>query len=230
VGCWFGAFLGQTTLAAAWTAFGPGPPIWRLPLSLIWVGVLFTAWELNIRENHNGADGAGGAMGICMLTQWLLLQVPFWVLVLAFRVRMAREDEVKSSIQPRLGQFSVGELIVAVTIIGVALCVARIAVPILAAGLDRIGEPPLYRFLSWVAIVTSPPLVLAALTPRRPVRATLLVLFLIGAIGVGTFWERSIMRLYGEDVPLPFGWMNTWTALWIRAFVLAARWSGWRLQ
>ena len=40
IGFFFGTFFGQTTLAAAWAALGPGPFRWRLPLSLVWVTML----------------------------------------------------------------------------------------------------------------------------------------------------------------------------------------------
>lgn len=226
VGCIFGTMFGQTTFASAWAAFGPLPLIWRLPLSLIWVAILFTAWELNLRENRNGADGAGGVMGAFLLGNWLLLQIPFWVIALGWRIRMEPAEELIQSDQSRPGQFSIAELIIAVAIVGVAFCVGRFVVPILELGNRRVGEWPLYRFLSLAGMALSLPLLLTSMMSRRPMRGTLVVLLMIAVV---TFWEPSIMRFFGEHVPLKFGWINAWTAAWVLAFVLVARLSGYRL-
>lgn len=43
IGATIGTILGQTTLASAWTAVGPGPLLWRLPLALAWCAVLIVA-------------------------------------------------------------------------------------------------------------------------------------------------------------------------------------------
>ena len=40
IGYFVGTLFGHATLAATWTAFGPLPLVWRLPLSIGWVAAL----------------------------------------------------------------------------------------------------------------------------------------------------------------------------------------------
>ena len=92
IGYFLGSLFGHATLAAAWMAFGPGPIIWRGPLSFVWVLMLPPAIGISLRL-HGGAEEAAVIWGACLLGQWLLLQFPFWGLALGLGLRL-RQIEV----------------------------------------------------------------------------------------------------------------------------------------
>jgi hypothetical protein len=62
LGCVFGTMFAHTTMASAWTAFGPAALVWRLPLSLLWVVMLAAALGINVAIN-GGPDEAPLVVG-----------------------------------------------------------------------------------------------------------------------------------------------------------------------
>jgi len=52
-----GTMIGQTTLAAAWTALGPLPLRWRLPLAAGWLVALVIAFGANIARHAPNESG-----------------------------------------------------------------------------------------------------------------------------------------------------------------------------
>src|SRR5688572_27111272 len=64
-GYFIGSLFAHTTLASAWTAFGPAPLAWRLPISLTWVFLLGTAIGINVGVNggpHEAVFVVGGSL------------------------------------------------------------------------------------------------------------------------------------------------------------------------
>src|SRR3954468_17813278 len=75
IGFIVGTMFGQTTLASAWTALGPLPLLWRLPLSLCWIAILLIALLVNLAVHSNPNDiEILLVLGACLTGQWLLVQ------------------------------------------------------------------------------------------------------------------------------------------------------------
>jgi hypothetical protein len=191
LGYFFGSLFAHATLSAAWTAFGPGTLIWRLPLSLVWVASLPIAIAINVGLNGGPRDGPV-VLGACLLAQWLVLQLPFWGLALGFRINLRHADEIKPGFDPRQWQFGIRQLIIITAIVGVVFGIGRLVVTNLGAHFSVLqGEGPILMFLAGAAVVMTLPLLLAALMRRMAIPAVLLVLALIGA---ATMWELPLLQ------------------------------------
>jgi hypothetical protein len=228
IGALYGAMFGQTTVAGAWAVFGPGPLIWRLPLSLLWIALLAGGWEFNVSWKPGlGTEGVGGVMGTCLLVQWLVLQVLLWPAALG-GVRLTYRGDAGQKPERRAGQFSLLHLLGLMVIAGIGITIGRLLQPVFVAGYHRVGEWPIYRALSLGAIVMNLPLLIASLLPRWSIPATLLALV---PIGLATFWEPYFLNLVGESILSNRLLLSTngLTALWVLAFAAAVRLSGYRL-
>jgi hypothetical protein len=230
LGFLFGTLFAHTTLAAAWTAFGPGPLIWRLPCSLIWVALLAVALAINISLHRGPSIEAVVVIGLCLLVQWTLLQFPLWGLVIVFGLHLRHMDEARSGFDPRERQFGIRQLIIVTTIVGAALGLGRLVV-------TRFGQPlslssrdaPIFFFLGVAAVALTLPLILAVLMRRLTLLGTLLVLVLIGVM---TAWELPLLRaLHSGPGPQTedFIAINAFTALIVLMVLAAVRMSGYSL-
>lgn len=186
LGYFLGSLFAHATLAAAWTAYGPLPLLWRLPLSLAWIGSLFIAVSINIGLN-GGPTGAVYVVGGCLLGQWVLLQIPLWALVLGMRLRLRHVDHDLEHRDSGQRQFSIRQLLVITAITAVVLSIGRVFVDNIPVG----RETPIFIFLAVAAIVTTLPLLLAALMKRMAVAGVLSALVLIGVV---TAWELPLLR------------------------------------
>jgi hypothetical protein len=194
LGFFFGSLFAHTTLAAAWTALGPAPLVWRLPLSLVWVFCLAVAIQINILI-HGGPDGGAILVGACLFGQWLLMQIPLWTIALTFGAHLRHDDCLQAPFDPRERQFGIQQLIVVTTIVAVVFACGRLAVPQLAEHLRFTkGEAPIFVFLGAAAIVLTLPLLLAGLMRYYSTAAVVIVLVLIG---FATAWEMPLLRLFG---------------------------------
>src|SRR5262245_42364286 len=88
IGFIFGTMFGQATLASAWTAIGPLPLLWRLPLSLGWIASLVIAFLLNVAFHSPPSVEIALIMSICTVGQWLVVQIPFWGLAVGYGLRL----------------------------------------------------------------------------------------------------------------------------------------------
>jgi hypothetical protein len=223
LGYFFGSLFGQATLAAAWSAWGPGRVVWRIPLSLIWVVSLAVAIGINV-ELNGGPNEAPIVLGGCLLGQWLLLQIPFWGLAVGVGLQLIDADEGAETFDPRHWQFGIRELIIITALVSVVLGVGRLVVPI--AFNDSSREIPIFVFLMLAAIVLTLPLLLAALMRRMAVRGVLLALALIGAASLIELpLLRSFHRGPGPQA-LDFVAINAFTAAMILAVASVVRLNG----
>jgi hypothetical protein len=226
IGFFFGTFLGQTTLAAAWAALGPGPLRWRMPLSLVWVAMLPVAVAINVGI-HGGPDDAAFVIAGCLFGQWLIVQLPLWGLAMGYGLRLRHVDDRESMQDRRELQFSIRHLLVIMTIVGVIFGVGRILVTRLGLPFRFDPEAPVYVFLAVAAVGLTLPLLLAGLLPRRAIPAVLLVLTLIG---VATAWEPALFLVILADRGGPetahFAWINAFTAATILLGVAILRLNG----
>ena len=229
MGFFFGTMFGQTTIASAWTAFGPAPLIWRLPLSFLWVVMLAVSIGINVGMNGGPRD-AMVVMGGCLTSQWFLVQLPLWGLAMGYGLRLRHRDDASVASDPRERQFGIRQLLIITTIVAVVFGIGRLIVPNLKFGSS--GEPAVLAFLAVAAIVITLPVLIAALLPRFALPATLLTLLLVG---LQTAWEMPMFRSTGAGRMggphvLHFIWINVCTTAWLLALVLAVRWNGYTLS
>jgi hypothetical protein len=230
-----GAFFGQTTLASAWAALGPGPLRWRLPLSLVWVALLPLVLVINIAIHHPGEGeiamvivGVGG----CLLGQWLVVQLPLWTLALGYGLRLRHVDDAEDRHDQRERQFGIRHLMVITAIVGVIFGVGRIVVSWQGESFRPESDVLVFVFLGAAAIALTLPLLLAGLLPRRAVLAVLVVL---GLIGVATVWELTLLHAVPGAPPGGPGFgdligINAFTAATILAAVAVVRLNGYGVQ
>jgi hypothetical protein len=150
IGFFFGSLFAHTTLAAAWTAFGPAPLVWRLPLSLVWVFGLAIAIQVNLVLN-GGPDEGAVLVGACLFGQWLLLQVPLWTIALAFGAHLRHSDHLQAGFDPRERQFGIRQLII---VLGVAAIVQTLPL-LLAALMRRFAIPGVLVVLVLIGFATA---------------------------------------------------------------------------
>jgi hypothetical protein len=227
MGYLFGTLFGHTTLAAAWTAFGPLPLRKRLTLSLIWLLAIPVAMVCNVSYG-GGPDEAIVAMAACMVGQFVFLQLPFWGLIQRYRLQLQYCEAAAQKPDPHNIQFGIKELMIFTTIVALVLGVGRLAVTYLPPYLNLRDITPVVIFLAVAAIVMTLPLILAALLPRFAIPAVGVVLILIGLF---TAWEMPLLsRFYrgpGLDTQLLVA-INGFTSAWILSVVLIVRISGYR--
>ncbi|HEX5103270.1 MAG TPA: hypothetical protein VFV87_05640 [Pirellulaceae bacterium] len=225
VGLFWGTMFGHTTLAAAWAAFGPGPLLVRLPLSLFWVAMLPVAVAINLSVN-SGPGQMAVPIGICLLGQWLALQFPLWGLALWLRLRLQCRGELERNPGREALQFTIRQLVVVTAVVGVIFGVGRVLLPVVAQNYAQIT---IFALLCAAAIVLTLPLVLAALLHRFAVPGVLLVLALIAA---ATAWESPAMQAMDGTSSVPpelLAAINAGTALMILAVLAIVRMCGYSL-
>ena len=229
LGYFLGSLFGHTTLAATWTAFGPGRLVWRLPLSLIWVASLAAAIAINVGLN-GGPREAFVVIGACLLVQWVLLQFPLWGLALGYGIRLRHFEEADRGFNHREHQFGIRQLMIVTTIVAVIFGIGRVAVGQLGEHLNLgRGEAPIFIFLAVAAIVFTLPLLLAALMRQLAVPGVLLTLALIG---VATASELPLLKaLHSGPGPKAgdFIAINAFTAAFTLAIAVIVRLNGYSL-
>lgn len=206
IGAILGTISGHTTLAAAWTALGPGPLRWRLPLALAWCILLIVALAAGL----NGPPAEiVVTLAACVAGQWLALQAPLWFLSASYGLQIHyRGMETETSIRPL--QFGTRQLMIVTAILAVLLGVGRA----LVTTIDASSEVFAFIFLAVAGILMSLPLLLACLLPRWAVRSVLILLALIAA---ATWGEYPLLQELGGDGPefWHFMWINFFQSAWI---------------
>lgn len=231
IGVLFGTLFGQTTLAAAWTAWGPWALVYRAPLSLVWVGLLTLSLAVQASLNYGPPAEAILFFGGCLLGQWLALQGPLWGLAILCGLRLRRPEDEQHPPDPRERQFGIRQLMIFTAIVGVLLGLGRIVVGQLGPRImpDNSRDMAVIVFLAAAAVAVTLPLLLAALLPRLAVPAVLLVLILIG---LATAWELPLLDVFDRHSgpeTMHFVWINAITSGWILIFAIAVRLNGYRL-
>jgi hypothetical protein len=226
IGFFLGSVFGHTTLAAAWAALGPGRIAWRIRLSLVWFVMLQVAIGINL-EIHND-PAATVVINACLLSQWLIVQLPLWVLASGYGLRLQHVDDWQEKHDRPTRQFGLRHLMFVTAIVGGIFGAGRILLGWLghSSGLHRLAQ--IFIFLAAAAVILTLPLLLAGLLSRRAVPAVLLILLLIG---IATAWEVTLLQML-PGVAEP-GWrtghfvsINAFTAATILAGVLLLRLNG----
>jgi hypothetical protein len=232
VGYLIGTMFGQTTLASAWTALGPLPLLWRLPLSLGWVSALSILFVVNTTIHGNGPDAQFGLiLAICLAGQWLLVQCPLWVLVVLYGIRLRHVSDPPETIRDR--QFGIRQVMILTAIVAVVLGACRWAAAASAQAFSNTdwNEVIILAFLAAAGIAMTLPLLVAALLPRYWWLAIAVVLALIAC---GTWYELPLMQIAGGRGGGPDIWhlvfINGFQSAWILAVVALVRLCGYSIQ
>lgn len=219
--------LGQATIASAWVPLGPGRPLWRVLASVGWTvsQVIVFGLQAAVRSEFIGVQFLV-MMGLCLLVQWFLVQIPLWGLVASHGLSVHYRSADSQLGGQRPMQFGIRQLMVVTLVVGILLGLGRMIMTSLPLGPGAIWA--IFVFLGVAATVMSLPLLLAALLPRYAVPAVLVVLVLAG---VATMWEAPLSKVLGADGPSQdeFIWINTFTFLWVLVFPTAARLCGYEL-
>src|SRR5688500_6078532 len=88
-----GTLFGQTSVLAAWSAFGPLPWYVRLPLAVVWLVLLLVAVVINMTL-HGGPEEILLLLFACLVGQWLVMQVPLWALALSYGLALRHRSEI----------------------------------------------------------------------------------------------------------------------------------------
>ena len=228
LGYLFGTAFSHASLASAWTAFGPAPLVWRLPLSLIWLTMIPLAVAINVGL-HGGPDAAAPVLALCACGQWLIIQVPLWGLAIGYGLKLRHQEDADYGFDPRQWQFGIRQLMIITAVVAIALGIGRLVFTHLGDRINLRGEVPVFIFLAVAAVGITLPLLLAALLQRGSVPGTLLVLVVIG---LATAFELPLLRRVhagpGPQVGHLIG-INAFTAGWILVVAVMVRLNGFRL-
>lgn len=227
IGNLIGTIFAHGTLAAAWSAFGPGPLAVRVPLSLLWVASLPVAVAINIGI-QGGPNDAPLMLGVCVLAQWLIMQIPLWAMALLMGIRIHYRGDLPTATAATEMQFGIRQLLVLTAIVAAILGAGRLFVAWFGAQLTAGGESLAFLFLAAAAILMTLPLLLALLLPRLAAPATLAVLLLTALATAG---ERPLFAKIGGNGPdfWHFVWINAFQTFWVVIVIAALRLSGYGL-
>jgi hypothetical protein len=185
-----GTLFGVTTVAAAWTAFGPARFLWRLPLSLVLVTSQAGAIAIN-GSLYGAPEGEFFVVGLVLLSQWLLLQFPLWGIAIGFGVHLVHASE--SDVNPSQRQFGIRQLMIVTAIVGVLFGIGRAILPYLIGTVDFFQEiVPVLTFLIFAEVVLTLPVVVAVLLRRHMMPGIAIAL---GLFGIGTACEVPLMQI-----------------------------------
>ncbi len=232
VGYLIGTMFGQATLASAWTALGPLPLLWRLPLSLAWIAVLSISFVANIATHGNGPNiDFALTLAVCLAGQWVLVQCPLWGLAIVNGIRLRHATDPPDTAGDR--QFGIRQVMILTAIVALVLGACRWVV---AASADAFSgtswsEVLVLVFLAAAGIIMTLPLLAAALLPRY---SWLAVAGVLALIAWGTWYELPLLAIAGGRGGGPDIWhlvfINGVQAAWILAVVGILRLCGYSIQ
>jgi len=229
LGYLFGTTFGHASMAAALTAFGPLRLVWRLPLSLLWLLSLAGAFYCNVLW-YRGPDEIPGTIAACLAGQFLALQIPFWGLAIGYGLRLRHCENTVPSTHRRELQFGIRELMIITAVVAAIFGAGRLAIAVAPSLAPQMGrETPIFIFLAAAAVMTSIPLVLAALLPRLALAAVILAMIFMS---LATVSEVPLLSNFhtgpGPDIYHIIA-INAFTAAWILSLAVILRISGYRL-
>ena len=233
IGIVLGLLFGHATLAAGWTAFGPGPLLVRLPLSLVWLAGCVLAFTINVFWYGGGPDLAFATVfSVCLLAQWMIVQAILWALAIGYGWRLRHKHATHQGGSYRERQFGIRQLMILTAIVAVVLGIGRLVITNLPATIDSGRDTVILIFLGVAAIVMTLPLLLAALLHRYWLPAVLVTSLLVA---LATAFELPLLNQFiagagGGPDALHLIYINLFTSLWILVFVLAVRLCGYGIS
>ncbi|UUO05337.1 hypothetical protein M4951_18385 [Blastopirellula sp. J2-11] len=228
MGYFLGSLSAQVTLAAAWAALGPTSPARRMILSIGWVLSLWGAVGITMSINSGPNEIMEMVVvGVLLLVQWLLVQLPLWGLALGLNVQLRHRDDTHHDARAVELRFSLRHLFIIMSIAGLFLGIGRLVVPLIDLSGRR--EIPIFVFLAVAGVVMTFPLLVATLMQRMALPCALLSLMFVGGATVA---ELPLYQQLGGSRPAAgaFIAINTFTAIVVLSFAAAVRLNGFSLQ
>lgn len=159
-----GVAFAQVALLAVWTTFAPGRMLTRTLSGFggtIFVGVALLA-------TFGGGPGSWLFLP-SVLVQWLVVQIPMWIVRLSFDWRICWPGEELIPASRRDVQFGIGQLMVWTALVGMTLGVFRLLVPEdwLTSNRNPPGVLITFTCLTVFNCLLAWPVVWSTLAPRR---------------------------------------------------------------
>ena len=226
IGYLLGSLSAQVTLAAAWAALAPSPLARRLIVSVGWIFSLWVA--VGISMAISSAPGSIMlVVGVLLIVQWLLLQLPLWSLVLGLNLQLRHYEEADVEARTVDLRFGVRHLFIIMSIAGLLLGAGRVLVPLIDMSGGR--DIPIFVFLAVAGVVMTFPLLIATLMQRMALPGALLSLMFVGVATVG---EIPLFQQLGGRGPNAYHFIaiNTVSAAVVLVITAAVRLNGYSLQ
>ncbi|GAA4440231.1 hypothetical protein [Bremerella cremea] len=159
--------------------------------------MLLVAVGVNVSINSGPSDGVFG-VGIWMFVQWLLLQLPLWMLNagLGFHLRYRDDNDAESNVNSI--RFGLRDLLITMAIVGVLLGIGRLLVSTIE--MNRGSELYIFIFLGVAGVIMTFPLVVAPLMQRMALPGVAMALVFMGAATVGELFTFEQIGGPGPDV------------------------------
>lgn len=235
---WMGMIGGQAAVHSIWCVFAPHPWVRRflagaLAASAAFVGFVIppVLFDVLLGRHWHLAVGRELAVSLLCLPLFLLAaQTPLWIMRFWFRWRIVRRDaEAADHVEP----LRIGGLLVATTIVSIALGAARVSQSLLgrSGSSNMVGLVFSALVIVVISAMTVLPAVLACLRARRLPRALGLALVAIAAVPAGFVFLG--VNLFGQRVPwqivFPLSALAGFYFVYLTAPLLLARRRGCRL-
>lgn len=226
LGYFLGSLSASATLAAAWSALGPGPVIWRLPLSIAWVCMLLVAVGINISINSGPSNGVF-VVGTWLFVQWLLLQLPLWTLNAGLGFHLRYHEDANAESDAASVRFGLRDLLITMAIVGVLLGIIRA----LVSGVQMASgsELPIFIFLGVAGMIMTFPLVVAPLMQRMALPGVALAILFMCAATYGELISFEQIAGPGPSIE-DFIAINATSAIVILLVAGVVRLSGYSLR
>jgi hypothetical protein len=228
VGYVLGTIYGQSLVAAAWVALGPGQLWARSLASLGWIVLQIVAVAIQTAA-HRGPDDVLEILAISALVLWIAAQVPLWTFAWWFGCFLRPVQEASPATDAlRDHQFGIRQLMIVTAVVSVVLGLGRVAILNDWFQLESNHETATFAFLLLAAAVMMLPLIFAAFLRRHAVLAVLFVLLLIAGLTAAELpLHDSLVSRPGPNA-WHLIWINAFTTFWVLLFVVTARLCGWR--
>lgn len=217
------AQFSQVTLLAAWNALGDSRQAVRPIVSFV---LVFMVWLIGFALPMGfGATPMNPFIpGVAMFVQWVVVQVPLWIVRLTFRWQMGPICDDADQAKLRIVQFGIRHLIIWTTLVAIVLGVSRWMVGFL--GPEKRDQTGFALFLACNSMFAWPTLLSALVHRWMPTAIVAALVFTI----IVTWSEPFIFNaLIGGSREGIFNWLNAIQFGWILGSMLILRAMGYRL-
>src|SRR5262245_47252471 len=240
LGMVLGTMFGQATLAAVWTALGPGRFRWRGALCAAWMALLIGSWIAGLFVDTvvhlfrgSRADSDLYLIWISIFGQWLVGQIPLWILRWRYHLRIVSSADDGFELTRGPVQYGIRRLMVLTAVVAVCLGIGRMVVPWIMSirPTGAFHEAPIVTFVVFVNLVLALPICLGLLLPRGAAKAAIVALLFVA---FATALELSLLPHFAQGPPNPgviamFWLMNGIQAAWAFAAAVLLRYGGFAL-
>lgn len=226
LGLILGTTFQQAILAAAWAAIGPGKLLFRLPVSFAWACAMGAALALPIAAREH--DPAVIVLVLTTAGFWFFGQIPVWLLVALFGVRLHYKAAPVTADDAKQRQFGIAQLMIFTTFVAALLGLGRWLIAVGWLPKFQSEVVLLLSLMLCAQILIGLPLLFGALLKRR-VLAGCVFGALFGA--VVTAFELPLAYKIVQGAPGDGSvliWLNIVSGIWVLLFGAVVRGSGYQ--